>query len=80
MAKTADILNSLVSVTQFNKGQASKNFDRLSEIEEEYRLLLLAQKRISNGGLDKAVPFSEAMAELGISENEINEAEDLEIE
>lgn len=29
MAITADLLNSLVSVTQFNKGQASKIFDRL---------------------------------------------------
>ena len=29
MAITADVLNSLVSITQFNKGQASKIFDRL---------------------------------------------------
>ena len=29
MAITADVLNSLISITQFNKGQASKIFDRL---------------------------------------------------
>lgn len=77
MAITADALQSLVSVTQFNKGQASRIFDRLrterqlivlknnaptavilspeeyqrlAEIEEDYRLLLLAQERIANGG------------------------------
>lgn len=29
MAITTDVLNSLISITQFNKGQASKIFDRL---------------------------------------------------
>ena len=107
MAITADVLNSLVSITQFNKGQASNIFDRLrterqlvvlknnapsavilspeeyerlSDIEEDYQLLLLAQERISNGGLEHTVPFHEAMTDLGISEAEIEEAEDVEIE
>lgn len=106
MASTADVLNSLVSVTQFNKGQASKIFDRLrterqlvvlknnapsaiilspeeyerlSNIEEDYSLLLLAQERIENGGLEQTIPFHEAMADLGISETEIDEADDLDI-
>lgn len=107
MAITADVLNSLVSVTQFNKGQASKIFDRLrterqlivlknnapsavilspeeyerlSDIEEDYRLLLLAQERIADGGLERTIPFREAMADLGISDVEIEEAEELDIE
>ena len=102
MAITADVLNSLISITQFNKGQASKIFDRLrterqlivlknntpsavilspeeyerlAEIEEDYQLLLLAQERIS-----RVVSFHEAMANVGISETDLNEAEDVEIE
>ena len=107
MAITADVLNSLISITQFNKGQASKIFDRLrterqlivlknntpsavilspeeyerlAEIEEDYQLLLLAQERISRGSLDRVVSFREAMANVGISETDLNEAEDVEIE
>lgn len=107
MAITADVLNSLVSVTQFNKGQASKIFDRLrtehqlvvlknntpsavilspeeykrlSEIEENYQLLLLAQKRIANGGLERTVTFDDAMTKLGISETEVSEAKDVDLE
>ena len=107
MAITANLLNSLVSVTQFNKGQASKIFDRLkterqlivlknnapsavilsteeyerlSSIEEVYQLLLLAQERIDNGGLERSIPFQEAIADLGISDIQIEEAEDVEIE
>lgn len=107
MAITANILNSLISITQFNKGQASKIFDRLrterqlvvlknnapsavilspeeyerlAEIEEDYQLLLLAQERISNGGLERTISWNDAMQSLGISETEINTAEDVEIE
>jgi prevent-host-death family protein len=107
MAITTDILNSLISITQFNKGQASKIFDRLrterqlvvlknnapsavilspeeyerlAEIEEDYQLLLLAQQRIANGSMERTVPFNNAMVALGISETELNEAEDVEIE
>ncbi|MDR0843567.1 MAG: type II toxin-antitoxin system Phd/YefM family antitoxin [Acidobacteriota bacterium] len=38
MGITADTLNSLVSITQFNKGQAAKIFDRL---KTERRLVVL---------------------------------------
>lgn len=107
MAITTDVLNSLISITQFNKGQASKIFDRLrterqlvvlknnapsavilspeeyerlAEIEEDYQLLLLAQQRIANSNMERTVTFNDAMVDLGISENELNEAEDVEIE
>lgn len=107
MAITTDVLNSLISITQFNKGQASKIFDRLrterqlvvlknnapsavilspeeyerlAEIEEDYQLLLLAQQRIANSDTERTITFNDAMVDLGISETELNEAEDAEIE
>lgn len=107
MAINTDVLNSLVSVTQFNKGQASKIFDRLrterqlvvlknnapsavilspeeykrlSDIEEDYHLLLLAQNRIAKGGMEYTIPFHDVMADLGISDSEVEEAEDWDIE
>lgn len=103
MAITADILNSLVSVTQFNKGQASKIFDRLrterqlvvlknnapsevilspeeyerlTGIEEDYHLLLLAQNRIAKGGLKYTVPLHDVMADLEEAEDLDNELSD----
>ena len=78
MAYTADILDSLVPITQFNRGQASRIFDRLhnenqlivlknnqpaaiilspsefqrlSEIEEDYTLLLEATRRLKDNPL-----------------------------
>lgn len=107
MAINAEVLNSLVSITQFNKGQASKIFDRLhterqlvvlknnspsaiilspkeyerlAEIEEDYRILLLAQERIANGSMEHMVSFNKAITDLDISETDLHEAEDLEIE
>ena len=62
MAITADVLNSLISITQFNKGQASKIFDRL---RTERQLIVLKNNTPAN---------------LGISETDLNEAEDVEIE
>lgn len=42
MARSADILNSLVPITQFNRGQASKIFDRL---HSEDQLVVLKNNR-----------------------------------
>lgn len=50
------------------------------DIEEDCRLLLLAQERIADGGLERTISFYEAMADLGISDAEIEEAEELDIE
>ena len=97
MAYTADILDSLVPITQFNRGQASRIFDRLhsesrlivlknnqpaaiilspsefqrlSEIEEDYTLLLEATRRLKE---DSSSTYSreEVMSELGISEADL---------
>ena len=107
MAINASTLQSLVSISQFSKGQATKVFDRLrdesqlvvlknnvpvaillspeeytrlAEIEEDYHLLLLAQERLANGNLRNSVSEADVISSLGISEDEINSAEDVELE
>lgn len=107
MAIAADILQSLVPISQFNKGQAAKIFDRLhserelivlknnqpsavilsteeykrlTEIEEDYFLLLEANKRMEDDKNNKTISFDTVMNNLGISEAELLEAEDIDIE
>jgi PHD/YefM family antitoxin component YafN of YafNO toxin-antitoxin module len=100
-----ETLNSLVSITQFNKGQASKIFDRLqnenqlivlknnvptaviispseyihlSEIAENYQLLLEAQERLAKDS--QTLTFEEVMQNCGVSQSDLDNAEELEIE
>lgn len=107
MAIAAELLQSLVPVSQFNKGQAAKIFDRLHSerelivlknnqpsaiilspeeytrltgIEEDYYLLLEANKRMEDNGNNKTVSFDSVMSNLGISENELLDTEDVDIE
>lgn len=107
MAIAAEFLQSLVPISQFNKGQAAKIFDRLHserelivlknnqpsaiilspeeykrliEIEEDYCLLLEANKRMEDNGNNKTISFDSIMHNLGISEDELLDAEDVEIE
>lgn len=107
MAIAAELLNSLVSISQFNKGQAAKIFDRLhsekelivlknnqpsaiilspeeytrlTEIEEDYFLLLEANKRMGNSENSKTISFDSVMNNLGISENELLNVGDIDIE
>jgi len=97
MTYTADILDSLVPITQFNHGQASNIFDRLhtenqlivlknnqpaaiilspsefqrlSEIEENYTLLLEATRRLKEDS-SSTTSREEVMSELGISEADL---------
>ena len=107
MAITADLLQSLVPISQFNKGQAAKIFDRLHsdrelivlknnqpsavilspeeytrlmQIEEDYFLLLEANKRMEANGNNKTISFDSVMSDLGISEDELLDTEDVDIE
>ena len=107
MSMAYETLNSLVSITQFNKGQASRIFDRLSsekqlivlknnvpsaviispeeyirlsEIAEDYYLLTEAQSRLKNNEGKEALSFEDVMQIYDISEEDIENAEDLEIE
>ena len=106
MTYTADILDSLVPITQFNRGQASRIFDRLhnenqlivlknnqpaaiilspsefqrlSEIEEDYTLLLEATRRLKENSSSTS-SREEVMSELNISEAELAAAGDVVIE
>ncbi|WP_455719589.1 type II toxin-antitoxin system Phd/YefM family antitoxin [Agathobacter sp.] len=107
MAVAADLLQSLVPISQFNKGQASKIFDRLrsekelivlknnqpsaiilspeeytrlTEIEEDYFLLLAANKRIETNGDKNTIPIDAVITDLGISKEELLDTEDVNIE
>lgn len=107
MAISADLLQSLIPISQFNKGQAAKIFDRLhsekelivlknnqpsaiilspeeyirlTEIEEDYLLLLEANKRMEDNRNNKTISFDSVMDNLGISEDELSDMEDVVIE
>lgn len=107
MSMAYDTIKSLVPITQFNKGQASRIFDRLntekqlivlknnvpsaviispeeyirlSEIAENYYLLAEAQQRIGKNNGNKSLSFDDVMKNYGISEDDIENAEDPEIE
>ena len=107
MAFAADLFQSLVPISQFNKGQAAKIFDRLqserelivlknnqpsaiilspeeytrlTEIEEDYFLLLEANKRMEENGSNKTISFDSVMSNLGISEEELVDTEAVDIE
>jgi len=106
MAHAANVLNSLVPITQFNRGQAARIFDRLhtesqlvvlknnqpaavilspseyqrlSEIEEDYLLLREAMERLS-ANTAPTTPMVDVMRELGITEEALDAAEDVAIE
>ena len=110
MAYTADILDSLVPITQFNRGQASRIFDRLhsesrlivlknilknnqpaaiilspsefqrlSEIEEDYTLLLEATRRLKEDSSSTS-SREDVMSELNINEADLAAAGDVVME
>lgn len=107
MASAANLLQSLIPISQFNKGQAAKIFDRLhserelivlknnqpsaiilspeeytrlTEIEEDYFLLLEANRRMQENENKKTVSLDAVMNDLGISKEELIDAEDVDIE
>ena len=104
MAIAANLLQSLVPISQFNKGQAAKIFDRLhsekelivlknnqpsaiilspeeytrlTEIEEDYFLLLEANRRMEGNGSNETISFDSVMNNLGINEDELLDMENL---
>ena len=103
----ANIMDCLVPISLFNKGQATKIFNRLretkelfvlknnqpsavilspeeytrlTEIEENYMLLLEATNRLEENGVKPTVSMEKVMTDLGISEKELEEAEEVQIE
>ena len=100
MAIATGFLQSLIPVSQFNKGQATKIFDRLRsekelivlknnqhsavilspeeymrlmEIEEDYFLLLEANKRLEDNGTKTVLSMEAVMKDLEISEDELSD-------
>ena len=57
-----------------------EEYTRLTEIEEDYFLLLEANKRIEENGDKQTVSFDSVMRNLGISEQELLDTEDIDIE
>ena len=55
-------------------------YTRLTDIEEDYFLLLEANKRIEENVDNKTVSFDTVMNNLGISKEELLDAEDIDIE
>ncbi|MCD7785726.1 MAG: type II toxin-antitoxin system Phd/YefM family antitoxin [Oscillospiraceae bacterium] len=107
MPSATNVAKSLVSISQFNKGQASRIFDRLhnesqlivlknnqptafilspteydrlTELEEDYALLLEAYERLERHGDESGIPMADVMALHGITESDLDEIGDVEIE
>lgn len=107
MAFSAKLLQSLVPISQFNRGQASHIFDRLrtekqlivlknnqpsavilspeeyarlTEIEEDYLLLVEANRRLAENDSKKNIALDDVLTNLDITEKELEETEDVEIE
>ena len=107
MELTTNFLTRLIPISQFNKGQASKIFDRLrsepelivlknnqpsavilapdeyirlAEIEEDYNLLMEARQRLAANKDKTAIPAADVMKHFGISDADLEEVEEPEIE
>ncbi|MCM1122003.1 MAG: type II toxin-antitoxin system Phd/YefM family antitoxin [Eubacterium sp.] len=107
MELTANFLTRLIPITHFNRGQASRIFDRLhsepelivlknnqpsavilspdeyirlAEIEENYSLLLEATKRLASNDEKTTIPVTDVMKYFGITEEDLEKTEELEIE
>jgi PHD/YefM family antitoxin component YafN of YafNO toxin-antitoxin module len=57
-----------------------EEYSRLTEIEEDYYLLLEANRRMEESGSKEMISMDSVMADLGISEDELLEMENVEIE
>lgn len=59
---------------------APEEYARLSEIAENYRLLLESSSRLSANSGKPAIPTADVMRHLGITDSDLEKTEDLEIE
>ncbi len=102
-----DLTNKLVSISLFNKGQASRIFDRLrtqdeiivlknnqptayiispkeyeriSEMEENYYLLQEAYERLSAYNEQLGIPMTDIMTKYDITQEELDQMEEVEFE
>ena len=102
-----EALHQLVPISQFNRGQATKIFERakaegqivvlknnapeaiilsmkeftrMSEIVEDYALLMLAQERLANDNTQNALGEEEVLRSLGVAQADLDALEDVDIE
>lgn len=105
--KTVDILDSIVPISRFNKGGASKIFSEVKKTgskivvknnvpecvllsPEEYKkiiedyedalLLAESERRLADPKNQKLVPFEDVMKENGITQKDLDEVPDEDIE
>lgn len=103
----SDMLNAIVPISRFNKGEANKIFDdvnkngykivvknnkptcvlitperyrEMEEIIENYNLLIEAEKRMENAKDDDFISSDEVLLNLGITKEELNNIDDVEID
>jgi PHD/YefM family antitoxin component YafN of YafNO toxin-antitoxin module len=57
-----------------------EQYERMCEIIEDYELLMLAEERLANDNIKNAIPMETVMSNLGITQADIDAAEELEIE
>ncbi len=55
-------------------------YDRLTELEEDYALLLEAYERLENRSSESGIPLADVMARHGITDEDLNRVGDVEIE
>lgn len=85
-AKIFDRLHSEKELIVLKNNQPSaiilspEEYKRLTEIEEDYFILLEADKRLENNKSGKAIPFNSVMDNLEIDEAELDDMEDVDIE
>ncbi len=107
MITIATVLNSMIPVSRFNKGEAGRIFDALShdktriviknnvpvaillspaeytrliEVNEDSILLAEAAMRIGASDKKDFIPEADFMQSIGLSEADINNSDDIEIE
>jgi PHD/YefM family antitoxin component YafN of YafNO toxin-antitoxin module len=59
---------------------STEEYERLSEAADDFQLLQLAEQRTEGAWEERAIPQSDAMNALGLSEQDILDAEELEFE
>ncbi len=107
MPLAADIINNIVSVSDFSRGKASKilsrvgddtpiivlknnapmavitspaEYTRLTQIEEDYNLICEALDRLERAEESHRYSFDEVMNELELTEEDLNEADEVDFE
>ncbi len=78
MAHNQDVLNSLVPITQFNRGQASRIFDRLHQ--EDMLIVLKNNQPTVSDKNSQVTPIDDLLKEFDISDKDLEACEEPVIE